>query len=265
MTLATRRLVQARPAGFLADCRSIAARALRAVPREPEYMIPALVIPMFFYFMNIGALEDFAERGPVSDFKAFELPVAIVLGVTGMSRANALVIDIQDGYFDRLLMTPIRRLALLLGLMAADFGIVVGLTIPVMLLGVIVGVSFDTGVAGAALFLLMGALWGLAFTGFPYAIALKTGNPSAVNASFVLFFPFAFMTTAFLPQEALTGWLSTIAEYNPVTYLLAGMRSLVLTGWDAEALAEGFGAIFGVGFASLALALLALRGRVKRG
>jgi ABC-2 type transport system permease protein len=244
---------------------SIAGRAIRAVPREPEFMVPALVIPVFFYFMNVGALEDFAERGnAVLDFKAFELPVAVVMGVTGMSRANALVLDIQDGYFDRLLLTPVSRLALLLGLMAADFAIVVGLTTPVVLLGFIVGVSFETGVLGVVLFVVMGALWGLAFTGYPYAIALKTGNPSAVNASFVLFFPFAFMTTAFLPQEALTGWLSTIAEYNPVTYLLAGMRSLN-TGWELRPILEGFVAIAGIGVVGMTLAMLALRGRVRRG
>ena len=147
--------------------------------------------------------------------------------------------------------------------MAADFAVVCGLTIPVLALGFLVGVRFPTGLAGVLVFILMGGLWGLAFTGFPYAIALKTGNPAAVNTSFILFFPFAFLTTAFLPKAALSGWLATIAEYNPVTYLLAGMRSLVLSGWDAGAIAEGFGAILGVGFVSITLALLALRGRLR--
>jgi ABC-2 type transport system permease protein len=257
-------LVQPRPAGFLADCAAIATRAIRAVPREPEVLIPALFIPMFFFFINIGALQKLAEHsGRVTDFKAFQLPVAIIFAVTGVSRASALVTDIQDGYFDRLLMTPVRRLALLLGLMAADFAVVCGLTIPVLILGFAVGVRFPTGAAGVLLFILMGGLWGLAFTGFPYAIALKTGNPAAVNTSFILFFPFAFLTTSFLPKEALSGWLATIAEYNPVTYLLVGMRSLVLHGWDAGAIVEGFGAIVGVGIASVTLALLALRGRLR--
>ncbi len=121
------------------------------------------------------------------------------------------------------------RPALLLGLMVADFTLVIALSIPVLILGAVVGVSFSTGIPGALLFLLLAGLWGLAFTGFPYAIALKTGNPAAVNSSFLLFFPFAFLTTAFLPQEALTGWLSTVATYNPVTYVLAALRSL-LTG-----------------------------------
>lgn len=257
--------IRPRAAGFVIDCRSIAGRALRAIPREPEAIVPALVIPVFFFVVNIGALERVAEAGSVSDFRAFQLPVAIIFAVTGISRASALVTDIQDGYFDRLLMTPIRRLSLLLGLMIADFALVIALSIPVVTLGFAVGVRFETGVAGTLLFVLMAGLWGLAFTGFPYAIALKTGNPAAVNTSFILFFPFAFLTTAFLPKEALTGWLSAISTWNPVTYLLAGMRALILTGWDGAQIAKGFAAIGGVGLVSMTLAFAALRGRLERG
>ena len=263
--IAVRSDIRPRPAGFLADTRSMAGRALRAVPREPEFLVPALVVPVFFYFVNIGALQNLAQRGGgVADFKAFQLPVAIIFAVTGISRASALVTDIQDGYFDRLLVTPIRRLSLLLGLMVADLAVVVALSCLALLMGFAVGVHFGTGVVGVLVFVLMGGLWGLAFTGFPYAIALKTGNPAAVNSSFILFFPFAFLTTSFLPRQALTGWLSAVAGYNPVTYLLGGMRSLT-DGWDAGSLAEGFAAIAGVGVVSMSLAFAALRGRVRRG
>ena len=106
-------------------------------------------------------------------------------------------------------------------------------------------------------------LWGIAFAGFPYAIALKTGNPAAVNSSFILFFPFAFLTTTFLPKEALTGWLSTVATYNPVTYVLDGLRSLILEGWEWEALAKGLGATLALTVVSFGLASAALRGRIK--
>jgi ABC-2 type transport system permease protein len=257
--------IRARPAGFVADCVGIATRSIRAVPREMEFIVPALVVPVFFYAINIGALEPLAEAGTGVDFKAFQLPVAITFAVTGLSRASALVTDIQNGYFDRLLMTPIRRLALLLGLMMADLFLIITLSLPVVAMGYIVGVRFETGVPGIALFVLMGGLWGLAFTGFPYAIALKTGNPAAVNTSFILFFPFMFLTTSFLPYDALSGWLQTIARWNPVTYLLAGMRSLLYGGWDAYDIALGFLAIAIVGSVSMTLAFAALRGRLKRG
>ena len=155
--------------------------------------------------------------------------------------------------------------ALLLGLMAADLVSVLLLAIPVVILGLLLGVSFVTGPAGLIVFLLLGALWGLAFAGFPYAIALKTGNPAAVNSSFVLFFPFAFLTTTFLPEEALTGWMATIAKYNPVTYLLAALRSLITEGWVWDDLAKGLAAILAVLVVSFGLASAALRGRLKRG
>jgi ABC-2 type transport system permease protein len=258
--------IGARKSSFLGDLWSVAIRALRALPREPEVMIPSLIIPVFFFAVNLGTLQDFAERGIAGlDYRAFQLPTAIIFAITGISRAHALVTDIQSGYFDRLLMTPMHRLSLLLGLMVADFALVIGLTMPVLALGFAVGVGFETGVLGALLFVLMAGCWGLVFTGFPYAIALKTGSPGAVASSFILFFPFAFLTTATLPREALTGWLDAIATYNPMTYLLAALRSLLYGGWQPRALLEGALAIAIVGIVSMSLALATLRGLVARG
>jgi ABC-2 type transport system permease protein len=258
--------IRARPAGFFHDLWSVALRALKLVSRDLEGVIPALIVPVFFFAVNIGALQNVVESAaPGFDFKAFQLPVAIVFAVTGISRASTLVTDIQDGYFDRMLMSPMNRLALLLGLMVADFVLVCALSVPVLLLGFAVGVRFATGMAGVVIFILLAGVWGVVFTGIPYAIALKTGSPAAVNSSFILFFPFAFLTTSFVPLEALTGWLAAIAKVNPVTYLLAGLRSLILVGWDATALGGALLAILGVGIISQALAFTALRGRVKRG
>lgn len=254
----------AKPAGFLRDLATVAGRALRAIPREPEAIIPAIMIPLFFFIVNVGALSDISEFAGVGDYKAFQIPVAIVFAVTGISRASALVTDIKSGYFDRLLMTPISRTALLLGLMVADFALVIALSIPVLLLGIVVGVDFVTGPAGMLAFLLMSGLWGLAFTGIPYAIALKTGNPAAVNSSFLLFFPFSFLTTAFLPKEALSGWLATAANYNPVTYLLDGLRTIISVGWVWETISKALIATGIILAISFFLAFSALRGRVSR-
>ena len=256
--------IQARKAGFVNEVAAVARRALRSTKRDTESVIPALIIPVFFFIVNVGALQDLAETLPDLDYKAFQLPVAIIFAVTGISRAVTLVLDIQSGYFDRLSLTPVNRLALLFGLMVADFVLVVALTLPVVALGVIVGVRFESGPVGIIVFILISGVWGLVYTGFPYAIAFKTGNPAAVNTSFLLFFPFAFLTTAFLPKDAMTGWLSAVATYNPVTYLLDALRSLLMVGWDPEALLKGLAAVLGVGVVSMTLALLALRGRTLR-
>ena len=139
--------------------------------------------------------------------------------------------------------------------MAADVAVACGLIIPITIVGFIVGVRFETGLLGVLVFILIGALWCLAFSGFGYAIALKTGNPAAVNSSFLLFFPFLFLTTSYVPREALSGWLDTVATWNPVTYLLAGMRSLISEGWEWEELGAALLAIAIVGAVSMTLVL----------
>jgi ABC-2 type transport system permease protein len=237
-TVVANSVVKGRRAGFLMDMVSVAIRALKSVPRDPEAVYPALIFPVFFFAINVGALQDMAERIPGIDYKAFQLPVAIIFAVTGVSRAVTLVTDIQTGYFDRLALTPVNRLALLLGLTVADFALVVTLTIPVLIIGFVVGVGFESGPLGLVAFVLLAGLWGLVFAMFPYAIALKTGSPAAVNSSFLLFMPFVFLTTVFIPREAMTGWMSTVTIFNPVTYLLEALRSLIMVGWDGMA-AEG--------------------------
>ena len=254
----------ARRGGFFRDTSSVAERALRSIPRDPEVTIPALVIPVFMYIMTVGALNDVAEDIPGLNYKAFQIPVAVLFAVTGISRAMVVVTDIQTGYFDRLVISPVNRLALLLGLLIADFALVIALTVPVVIMAFIVGVGFATGVPGILAFMFMSGLWGLIFAGFPYAIALKTGNPAAVNISFLLFFPFLFMTTLFVPREAMTGWLGAAADFNPVTHLLAALRSLISEGWEPFTLVKGLGATLGVGIVSIGMALAALKGRATR-
>ncbi|MGZ4208440.1 MAG: ABC transporter permease [Actinomycetota bacterium] len=258
--------VQARPSPAVRDVLSIAGRALRRVPRELETVIPPIFIALFFFVVNIGTLQRLTQSSIKGfDIKAFMLPTAVLLGVTGVSRAGALVLDIENGYFDRLLLTPVRRIAILIGHMLADVAIACALIVPILLLALGLGVRIQAGPVGALLFIVIGCAWSLAFAAFGYAIALKTGNPAAVNSSFLLFFPFLFMTSSYVPRAQLTGWLKGAAAWNPVTYMLEGLRSLVTQGWQAGSLARAVLAMAVVGSVSMALCLAALRGRTRRG
>lgn len=252
----------ARQRGFFFDTGTVARRAIRSLSREPEFLGPALAIPIFFFVVNIGALEVFVERQAGIDYRAFQLPVGIVFAVTGISRANMLVIDIQTGYLDRMLVTPIRRVSLLLGLMIADIVLALALATVVLLLGFALGVSFGTGISGLAVFVTLAMAWSLAFTGFPYTVALRTGNPAAVNSAFLIFFPFAFLTPSMLPRELMSGWLKTVAAWNPVTYLLEGMRSVLSDGWDLATLAKAVAAILGLAGVTFTMAFRSLARRV---
>ncbi|MDR2988834.1 MAG: ABC transporter permease [Nocardiopsaceae bacterium] len=258
-------VAHARPAGFMHDLTAIAGRALRAVPRDPAAVTPPIFIALFFFIVNIATLKKLTGSHPGFSYTAFEMATAILLGVTGVSRAPALVLDVQTQYLDRLLLTPVRRTAILVGHMAADVAVAAALTVPIIVLGVGLGVRFQGGLLGVVVFIALAALWSLAFAGFGYAIALKTGNPAAVNSMFLLFFPFLFLTSSYVPRDQLSGWLNTVAGFNPVTYLLDGLRSLVLgNAWQWAELGQALAAIAIVGLVSMTMCFAALRGRVKR-
>lgn len=261
----TNTAIRARRTGFGHDVATMAGRALRAVPRDLAAVVPPVFIAIFFFLVNVATLSRLTE-GTIAgfDYTAFQMPTAILLGVTGVSRAPAMVLDVQDGYLDRLLMTPMRRSAFLLGHLVADVAVAACLTVPILGLGLLMGAGFETGVLGMLVFVVAAALWSLVFAGFGYAVALKTGNPAAVQSMFLLFFPFLFLTTSYVPREQLSGWLDTVATFNPVTYLLEGLRSLAIEGWTTDVV-WALAAILAVGVLSMSMCMAALRGRVQAG
>ncbi len=255
----------ARPSGLVRDTMTVAGRALRAVSRDLETVVPPVFIAIFFFVVNIATLERLTEGAAAGfDYTAFQMPTAILLGVTGISRAPAVVLDVQNRYMDRMLLTPLRRTSILVGHMLADVAVAAALTLPILALGFILGVRFEAGPLGVVVFVAVAALWSLAFAGFGYAIALKTGNPAAVNSSFMLFFPFLFLTSSYVPRNQLTGWLDTVAGLNPVTYILEGLRSLTFDGWQWSALGQTLLAIGLVAALSMSMCFAALRGRVNQ-
>ena len=255
----------AQPSGFVRDTMTVAGRALRAVPRDLEAVMPPVFIAIFFFVVNIATLERLTEGAAAGfNYTAFQMPTAILLGVTGVSRAPAVVLDVQNRYLDRMLLTPVRRTSILIGHMLADVAVAAGLTIPILALGFALGVRFEAGPLGIVVFIAIAALWSLAFAGFGYAIALKTGNPAAVNSSFMLFFPFLFLTSSYVPRSQLTGWLDTVAGLNPVTYILDGLRSLAMEGWQWDELGQTLLAIDLVAVLSMSMCFAALRGRVNQ-
>ncbi len=238
-------------------------RELRTSIRTPAYLVPNLVVPIFFFFMMVGALEEFAVGFGIENWEAFQLPVAIMFAAQGGSAGLNMVGDIESGYLDKLLVTPASRLSILVGAMTADLLRVTAQATVVLLVGAAIGVHFETGLLGALVLIVLSGLYGLSYSGFGFAMALKTGNAQSTQTVQFLFLPLIFLTTMFAPKEALAGWLSTAADFNPLTYLLTGMRSLSMEGWVAGDLAGAFAAVVALGAVSISLALLAFRGRLQ--
>ena len=116
----------------------------------------------------------------------------------------------------------------------------------------------ETGVAGAVLIVLLSALFGVAYAGFGILVALRTRNVQATQSSFLLFFPLLFLTPNFVPFGRLSPLMETLARINPVSYVIVGLRSLVIDGWDLGTLAACLGVIVGMGVVLTALSLRAI-------
>lgn len=242
----------------------LAVRNITNVLREPAGFVPAMVIPLFFFFVQSASLSGVAQgSGFVQDYKAFVLPVSILFAVTNEGAGLNLVIDVERGYFDKLLLTPASRMSLLIGAMGANIARILFQGLVVTFVALASGVHFKTGVIGAVLMVLLSTLWGVAYAAIGMGIALKTGNAQATQAAVVAVFPLLFLTTSFAPRPALSGWFRVVVGYNPVTYLLEAMRSFSLGGYNARDIGAGLLAVLLVGVVTVTLAFRALGSRVK--
>src|SRR5688500_19631733 len=159
----------------------LGAREIKLAIRTPAYLIPNLIVPIFFYFVTLGSLKDLAGNSGITNFDGFLLPMSVIFAVQGGSAGLNMVADIESGYFDKLLLTPISRLSILIGAMSADFIRIMLQAALVFGVALVAGLHFETGVAGAIVFILIGGLFGLAYSGIGFAIALKTGNAQATQ------------------------------------------------------------------------------------
>ncbi|MCU1588817.1 MAG: type transporter, partial [Frankiales bacterium] len=210
----------------------LARRAVREVYRLPAATIPGLFIPVFFLVVNLGQVNRiFPPSTPFlhgQHYVAFQIPVSLVFAVSSATSGLALVTDIDIGYLDKLMAAPIRRTAIIWGRLAAD--LVRGLIASALILGVgfAFGARVKSGPIGIVLLIVLTALWGVAYAGIAMLIALRSKNVQTTNASFIIFFPLLFLTPNFVPLDLLAGPLKVAAQINPVSYVILGLRDLVL-------------------------------------
>jgi ABC-2 type transport system permease protein len=237
-------------------------RAVREIVRIPEATIPTLFIPLFFLAVNIGQVsKTFPSSTPFlhgQGYVAFQLPVSLMFAVATAASGLALVTEIDLGYFDKLLVSPVRRSSLIIGRLAADLVRGIAASGFVLLAGMAFGARVESGIAGALLIILLSAGFGVAYAGFGILVALRTRNVQATNTSFLLFFPLLFLTPNFVPFDRLSPLMETLARINPVSYVIVGLRSLVIDGWDAGKIGAAVAVIVGMGAVLTALSLRAI-------
>lgn len=237
-------------------------RAVREVVRYPEATIPTLFIPLFFLAVNVGQVSrTFPPSTPFLEdqgYVAFQLPVSLMFAVATATSGLALVTEIDLGYFDKLLVAPIRRSSIIFGRLAADVVRGISASTVVVLAGLAFGAEIRSGVLGAVVLILMAAAFGVGYAGFAILVALRTRNVQATNTSFLLFFPLLFLTPNFVPFDRLSPVMEALARANPVSYVIDGLRSLVIEGWNPSKLALSGGVIVVMTVVLTALSLRAI-------
>jgi ABC-2 type transport system permease protein len=204
---------------------------------------------------------------PTHSFLAFFIPFTFIQGALFASAiaGTDLARDIDTGFLNRLALTPMRGAALLLGQVGGAVGLGIVQAVLYLGVGLAAGVDVKSGVAGAAMILVLATVICLGFASLGLWIALRTGSGEGVQSQFPLLFFFTFISSMNLPRNLIeVDWFRDLATVNPVSYMIEAIRSLVIDGWDAQALALGFGLATTLVVVAMSLSARQLRVRMAR-
>jgi len=248
---------------------ALARRAMRKTLRQPFQLFPIIFFPLVLLAVNASGLKAATRLPgfPTHSYISFAIAVAFIQGgmFSLINTGTNLAEDIESGFFNRLALTPLRRVSLISGLLVGVAALGVLQSAVYMLMGLVAGAHLDAGIGGALVILVLGSLTAVAFGAFGCAAALRTGSGEAVQSLFPLFFVFIFLSSSSLPRNLLrTGWFHAIANVNPISYLIEAFRSLYIYGWDATALWRGFAVVIGLTILALLAIAGALRTRLQR-
>jgi ABC-2 type transport system permease protein len=255
--------------GFAIQVGSLARRSVLRTLRQPAMVVPSLVFPLMLLAVNSGGLTSATDLPgfPTDSYVTFVLAVAFVQGglFGAMSAGTNVANDVETGFLSRLSLTPLGRTALLVGQLAGVLALGLLQATVFLAVGLASGAHLDTGVAGAALIVLLMLTMSLAFGGLGAFAALRTGTAEAVQGLFPLIFAALFLSSTALPRPLIEiDWFRAITTANPVSYMLEGIRALMITGWDGEALVLAFGLTGGIALLTLTASAMALRTRMAR-
>ena len=247
----------------------LARRSIVRTLRQPAQVVPTIIFQLALLAVNAGGLDTATELPgfPTDSYLSFLIAVPFIqAAIFAVNNGGSdLARDIETGFFDRLALTPMSGTALVVAQLAGVvvLGVLQGLVY--LIVGVAFGASFDAGAAGVLVLMALVLVIMFAFGCIGLFFAFRTGSSEAVQGLFPVLFVFLFLSSQALPRDLLEqDWFRTIATYNPVSYLIEGIRSLFITGWDGEALALAFGCAAVIGAIFMTLAVGSLRTRLTR-
>ena len=254
---------------FAGQVLTLARRSVVRTVRQPANVVFPLIFPLLLLAVNAGGL-DAATRlpgFPTNSFVAFALAIPFIQGAlfATMNAGTDLARDIQTGFLNRLALTPMRGTALLAGQLGGIVTMGVIQALVYLSVGLAVGVRLESGPAGAIVLIALAVLIAIGFGAFGAFAALRTGSGEAVQGLFPVFFVFLFLSSMAMPRNLIEiDWFRAVATVNPVSYLIEAIRSLIIIGWDGEALALGFGFALLLSVLTLSFAGAAMKNRLVR-
>jgi ABC-2 type transport system permease protein len=245
-------------------------RSVRQTFRRPQLMAPIIVFPTLLLAIQTGgaaAAVDLPGFPQVDSFLQFMLAGSMMQSMllAGNSGGIALAVDIEMGFTDRLFAAPISRFSIVLGRLAgtAALGLLAGVWF--LAIGFLFGAPVEEGPAGVLVVLLLVVLTAIAIGGLGAAVALRTGSASVVQGLFPLVFVVLFLSSAFFPQELMVEPAKTIADVNPLSTIVEGIRDPIISGFSGSDFLGALVAVCGIGLLGLALSAGALRHRLRTG
>jgi ABC-2 type transport system permease protein len=254
---------------LLAQSAEMARRSVLQTLRQPALVVTPIAFPLILMAVNVGGLKAATNLPgfPADSYLDFAIAFPFIQGslFASINAGSSLARDVETGFLKRLALTPMQRAALLLGNLAGVLTVALMASLVYLVAGFAAGLHFEAGPAGVGVMLVLGLLIALAFASLGALIGLRTGSGEAGQGVFPLFFVLVFLSASSLPRDLLEhDWFRAIATANPVSYLFEGLRSLVIFGWDGEALALGFGLAAVMAALGVAGASNALRTRLVR-
>jgi ABC-2 type transport system permease protein len=256
-------------ATLVAQTAALARRAVVRTLRQRALLVFPMIFPLILFAINGSALSPATRipHFPTDNYRDFLIAMTFVQGAmfVSISAGVDLARDIESGFLNRLALTPLRGEALLVGQLGGALVIGIIQAVVYLLVGLASGVTLSSGVGGALVLLVLSILISFAFASLGALLALRFGTGEAVQGIFPLLFVTLFLSSSSLPRDLIKAtWFRDIATYNPVSYLIEGLRSLVIKGWDAQALALGLGFSIAILAIALALSQRSMRTRLAR-
>jgi ABC-2 type transport system permease protein len=245
---------------------AIALRSTLRIVRRPQSLMPIFLVPTMFLVVTSGGaarainLPGFPQ---VDSFFQFAIAGAIVQSTMlgGLMTGIALSMDVDSGFFDRMIVAPVPRSALVLGRVLGGSVLALFQAILYLLLGVVFGAPIEGGILAIFIIIGLAALCSASIGGLAVAMSLRA-QAQWVQGVFPLVFVVIFLSSAFFPRSMLTGPAATVADYNPISYIAEGMRGPIIDGLDASTILLAFAVAGGMALATGLIAVWALRVRL---